>query len=138
MWRGWTPYLGCLHGVEYGRPSLVLDLMEEFRPVLVDPLVLTLVNKKIIRLTDFYKPEEKEPAAFDFAEEQPSREGYPILLIYEGMKKFIVHFESRLNQKVMYLPKAQRLSYREVCLEQVRLLAHHLTGDGQYAPYLMR
>ena len=135
---GLDPYLGCLHGVEYGRPSLVLDLMEEFRPVLVDPLVLMLINKKIIRTTDFYKPEEREPAAFDCAEEQSSREGYPILLTYEGMKKFIVHFESRLNQKVMYLRKAQRLSYREVCLEQVRLLSRHLQGDAQYAPYVTR
>ena len=46
---GLDPYLGCLHRPEYGRPSLVLDLMEEFRPVLVDSLVLTLVNKRIIR-----------------------------------------------------------------------------------------
>lgn len=135
---GLDPYMGCLHGVEYGRPSLVLDLMEEFRPVLVDPLVVMVINKKIVRTTDFYRPEERERAAFDFVEEEPSKEGYPILLTYEGMKKFIVHFESRLNQKVLYLPKGQRLSYREVCLEQVRLLARHLTGDGQYTPFAVR
>jgi len=135
---GLDPYMGCLHGVEYGRPSLVLDLMEEFRPVLVDPLVLTVINKKVIRTTDFYKPEERERAAFDFAEEHPSKEGYPILLTYEGMKKFIVQFESRLNQKVMYLRKGQRLSYRDVCLEQVRLFARHLTGEGRYVAFAVR
>lgn len=54
------------------------------------------------------------------------------------MKKFIVHFESRLNQKVMYLRKGQRLSYRDVCLEQVRLLARHLLGEEQYAPFAVR
>lgn len=68
---GLDPYLGSLHGVAYGRPSLVLDLMEEFRP------------------TDFYCPREQEPAAFDFAEAEPRREEYPILLAHTGMKKFI-------------------------------------------------
>jgi len=70
---GLDPYAGCLHSVEYGRPSLVLDLMEEFRPVLVDGLTLSLFNKRIIRSTDFYRPEDREPAAFDFAETEPGR-----------------------------------------------------------------
>lgn len=135
---GLDPYLGCLHGVEYGRPSLVLDLMEEFRPVLVDPLVLTVINKKIIRGTDFYRPDEREPAAFDFAGDTPGREEYPILLTHEGMKKFITQFESRLNQRVFYLQKGKRLTYRNVCLEQVRLLARHLNREDEYTPYLTR
>lgn len=135
---GLDPYLGCLHGAEYGRPSLVLDLMEEFRPVLVDPLVLTVINKKIIRATDFYRPEEREPAAFDFAEETPVREEYPILLTHEGMKKFITHFENRLNQRVLCLPKRKRMTYRDICLGQVRLLARHLNGEAEYKSYMMR
>jgi len=135
---GLDPYLGCLHSVEYGRPSLVLDLIEEFRPVLVDTLVLNVINKKIIRLTDFYKPDEKEPAAFDFAEQDLKAADYPILSVHEGMKKFITAFEDRMNQKIMYLPQGKQLSYRDICLEQVRLLARHLKEDGNYAAYMMR
>jgi len=135
---GLDPYLGCLHGVEYGRPSLILDLMEEFRPVLVDSLVLTLINKKIIQVMDFYRPDEREPAAFDFAEEDTQRKEYPILLAHGGMKKFITHFEGRLNQKVLYSPNGKRLRYRDVCLEQVRLLARHLRDEDEYKPYVMR
>lgn len=135
---GLDPYLGCLHGVEYGRPSLVLDLMEEFRPILVDAVVLTVVNKQIIKVTDFYRPEEKEAPAFDFAEEDPAKEGYPILLTHLGMKKFITHFENRLNQRVLYLPKGKRLTYREVCLEQVRLLVRSLFDEEPYKPFTIR
>jgi len=135
---GLDPYLGCLHSPEYGRPSLVLDLMEEFRPVLVDPLVVSLVNRRIIRPTDFYRPEETEPAAFDFAEKETPREGYPIILAHTGMKKFIAQFEARLAQKVLYLPLGQRLSYRRICLEQVRQLVRFLEGGPAYQPFAAR
>jgi CRISPR-associated protein Cas1 len=135
---GLDPYLGCLHSVEYGRPSLVLDLMEEFRPVLVDALVLSLINKRTIRTQDFFRPEDREPAAFDFAEPEVIKENYPILLTHQGMKKFITAFEGRLRQKVLYLPRGQRLGYRDICLEQVRLWVRHLQGEEPYAPHLMR
>lgn len=135
---GLDPYLGCLHSVEYGRPSLVLDLMEEFRPVVVDSLVLRVVNQRIVRNTDFYRPDEREPAAFDFAEEEPIKEEYPIVLRHEGMKKFVTQFENRLQQQVMYLPRGRRLTYRNVLLEQVRLFARSLSDEEEYAPFVMR
>jgi len=134
---GLDPYLGCLHGVEYGRPSLVLDLMEEFRPVVVDALALRLINKRIIRTTDFYRPEDREPAAFDFAETEPIRENYPIILTHEGMKKFVTHFEERLQSRVFYAPRGVRLTHRDVILEQVRLFVRSLSGEERYVSFLM-
>jgi CRISPR-associated endonuclease Cas1 len=50
---GLDPYLGFLHAPEYGRPSLALDIMEEFRSVIVDQLVLKLINKRILTADDF-------------------------------------------------------------------------------------
>jgi CRISP-associated protein Cas1 len=135
---GLDPYLGALHSPDYGRPSLVLDLMEEFRPVLVDALVFQLVNKRIIRPTDFFRPEDREPAAFDFAEPEPHREGYPILLGHEGLKKFVTFFERRLNQKVYYFPQSERLTYRGVLLAQVRRFIRVLADDSLYQPFLLR
>jgi len=135
---GLDPYLGCLHSVEYGRPSLVLDLMEEFRPVLVDSVVVSVINRRIVRALDFFRPQDREPAAFDFAEVEPIRAEYPILLGHEGMKKFVVSFEERLNQKTMYLPRAMRLSYRDIILEQVRLLVRTLQGEDQYVSFSAR
>jgi CRISPR-associated protein Cas1 len=135
---GLDPYLGSLHSPEYGRPSLVLDLMEEFRPVLVDSLVLQLVNRRIIKQIDFFRPEDREPAAFDFAETEPAREGYPILLGHEGLKKFITYFEARLNQRVFYVPQGERLTYRDVLLAQVRSFIRALEADTPYQAYQIR
>ena len=50
---GLDPYPGFLHVIDYGRYSLVLDLMEEFRPAVVDTLVFSLFNLKILQETDF-------------------------------------------------------------------------------------
>jgi CRISPR-associated protein Cas1 len=135
---GLDPYLGCLHSTEYGRPSLVLDLMEEFRPTLVDSTVIYAVNTNIIKHTDFYKTDEREPAAFDFAEKEPIREEYPILLKHEGMKKFISLFEDRLNRRSIYPERGLRLTYRNILLEQVRMFARTITGESEYKPFTIR
>ncbi len=135
---GLDPYLGCLHEPEYGRPSLVLDIIEEFRPVLVDALVLAVINKKIIKNLDFYCPDENEPAAFDFAEEFPAKDDYPIILTHQGMKKFLVQFESKLNQKIFYEPRGKRFTYRDILLEQARLLVRCLEDEEEYQSYVMK
>ena len=46
---GLDPYVGFFHTDRPGRMSLALDLMEEFRSVMVDRFVLTLINKKIMK-----------------------------------------------------------------------------------------
>jgi CRISPR-associated protein Cas1 len=56
---GLDPYPGFLHSIDYGRYSLVLDLMEEFRTIIADTLTLSLFNLKILQKDDFY--EEKPP-----------------------------------------------------------------------------
>jgi len=60
---GLDPYPGFLHSIDYGRYSLVLDLMEEFRPIIADTLALSLFNLKILKKEDFHveKPADPEP-----------------------------------------------------------------------------
>ena len=58
------PYPGFLHSIDYGRYSLVLDLMEEFRSIIADTLALSLFNLKILQKDDFY---EEMPAGGDGA-----------------------------------------------------------------------
>ncbi len=59
---GLDPYPGFLHSLDYGRYSLVLDLMEEFRTIIADTLTLSLFNLNILKKDDFYveKPGEEE------------------------------------------------------------------------------
>jgi len=60
---GLDPYPGFLHSIDYGRYSLVLDLMEEFRSIIVDTLTLSLFNLKILQQEDFIieTPETIDP-----------------------------------------------------------------------------
>jgi len=51
---GLDPYPGFLHTIDYGRYSLVLDLMEEFRSIIADTLTLSLFNLKILQKNDFH------------------------------------------------------------------------------------
>jgi CRISPR-associated protein Cas1 len=51
---GLDPYPGFLHSADYGRYSLVLDLMEEFRTIIADTLTLSLFNLKILQPEDFH------------------------------------------------------------------------------------
>ena len=60
---GLDPYLGFLHQVDYGRPSLALDLMEAFRHPVGDRLVLTLANRETIGSDDF-RPGGERPGLF--------------------------------------------------------------------------
>src|SRR5204863_3565214 len=50
---GFDHFVGYLHSSFYGRPSLALDITEEFRPIIVDSVVLTLLNKRMLTLSDF-------------------------------------------------------------------------------------
>ena len=50
---GLEPKIGFLHEERAGRYSLALDLMEEFRPLLADRLVLAIINRKQVALEDF-------------------------------------------------------------------------------------
>jgi CRISPR-associated protein Cas1 len=68
---GLDPYPGFLHTIDYGRYSLVLDLMEEFRTIIADTLALSLFNLKILQRDDFY---EELPSDDDY---QPAIKAQP-------------------------------------------------------------
>ena len=65
------PYPGFLHAIDYGRYSLVLDLMEEFRPIIADTLTLSLFNLRILKPDDFYMEKPEESTGFN-AERLPA------------------------------------------------------------------
>lgn len=126
---GLDPYLGSLHTVDYGRPSLVLDLMEEFRPLIVDLLVLKLINKGIIKLRDFHFADEEDLQDDDV---------YPVRLTHEGIKKFIINYEKQLDTVVVYPGNGHKLTYRQIILEQARKLVRHLKEEEVYSSFLTR
>ena len=134
---GMDPYLGAFHSVEYGRPSLVCDLMEEFRTFFVDSLLITMLNKNIVSPGDFeYR---KIPETDDVPEEDEARipeERLPVSMKRETLKGFVRIFEQKMSSTVYYPPTGENIAYRQVILNQVRHCARYLTNrDQQYVPF---
>lgn len=135
---GLDPYLGALHTPDNGKPSLVLDLMEEFRPLLVDSTVLTVINRRQLVADDFrYQDTPALPEGFQ-ADEDLQPDDYPVLLQPESIKKMILFFETALQRTVTYPRLGNNITYRQVCLEQARLLARHYQGQEEYQPFTPR
>jgi CRISPR-associated protein Cas1 len=116
---GLDPYVGFLHQDRPGRPSLALDLMEEFRPVMADRLALSLVNLKQVNGKGFSKKESGGILMTDDTRKV-------VLTAWQERKKeIIVH--PFLNEKIEFglLPHVQSL-----------LLARFLRGDlDAYPPF---
>ena len=117
---GLDPYLGFFHAIEYGKPSLALDVMEEFRPIIVDGLVLYLLNNGIFTRTDFVWSGEKER---------------PVRLSDKAMEEFIRRYEERINIRVFHPGVRQKTTYRRCFELQVRQLARVILGKvNRYRP----
>ena len=147
---GFDPYLGALHTVEYGRPSLPLDLMEEWRPVIVDSIVLGVFNLKALTLGVFIVQKEglehigkdvineemdEAPEPDEGERAEKGEKNLPVRLTSGGFRKYIVQFERKMKQKVRYHLTGQELTYRDCIREQVRHFARVIRGDEkEYRP----
>lgn len=109
--EGLDPWWGLYHQPRHGRPSLALDLMEEFRAVVVDSAVLSAVNTGMVTTRDFTR----------------SKAGCVLTDI--GRKGFIRAYEARLEQLVTHPLFDYRCSWRSVIRVQARLLSRWLRGD---------
>lgn len=119
---GFDPYIGYLHADRYGRAALPLDLMEEFRPIIVDAVVLTCINKNMLT------PE-------DFQEEM----GQVTFLTEAGREKFLHAYEERKLAELTHPVLKQKISYRQCLEQQARFLAKTLQGElKEYPPLLIK
>jgi len=118
---GLDPYLGFYHQPRYGRPALALDVMEEFRPLIVDSLVLSAVNTGALRASDFL------------------RRGGACAFTQPGRAKFLRAYERRMDEEITHPIFAYRISYRRTLEVQLRLLARYLAGEiAEYPPFATR
>lgn len=108
---GLDPLIGFYHQPRFGRASLALDLMEEFRPIIADSTVVTVINTGVITAEDFVRGQGA------------------VNLTPAGRKKFIQAIERRLDQLVTHPKFDYRLSYRRVLEVQARLLSRSLLGE---------
>lgn len=113
---GFDPYLGFYHQPKYGRPALALDVMEEFRPLVADSVVISMINNGEIRPNDFI-----------------ARAG-AVALTDSGRRRVLEAYERRLDTLVTHPLFAYQTSYRRVLEIQARLLARFLLGEIEYYP----
>ncbi len=108
---GFDAHVGYLHYDRYGRESLSLDLMEEFRAPIVDALVAALIHKRMVQARDF------------------EQEGTSCRLSKGARKEFIEQFERKLESEVMHPVLRKRVSHRRAIEIQARILAKLLMGE---------
>ena len=131
--RGLDPYLGTLHEISYGRPSLACDLVEEYRCPLGDRMILGLINRRMIRPDDFvYKAQPPD----NFIDEREMKEKRPVVMKPAVMRTFITAYEEMMNRKIRYGKDNSKTTYRAVMHRQVSSFADSLLADGQiYDPF---
>ena len=118
---GLDPYVGFLHGSQYGKPALALDLMEEMRSVIADSVVLTLINKRMLTPDDF----EAELGAYRLTD--------------DGRRTFYRQWEQRLETEIKHPTFNYKATYRRALILQARLVARWLQDEiPAYPPFSAR
>lgn len=119
---GLDPFVGFLHQDRPGRPSLALDLLEEFRASWADRFVLTLINRRQVQLDDFV-----------------TEASGAVRLDDDARKRLLTAYQERKQVEVMhpYLEEQVPIGLLPHC--QAMLLARHIRGDTRfYTPYLVK
>ena len=118
---GFDPYLGIYHRPRFGRPALALDLAEEFRPLVAESVVLSLINNEEVRSSGFVIRAQG------------------VALTSQARKTFIRAYERRMDQEVTHPTYKYRISYRRVFEVQARMLGAYLLGEiPEYIPFMTR
>ena len=118
---GFDPYCGYFHQPKHGHAALASDLMEEFRQIIVDGYVLTLVNNNRVQPEDF---------------EQTNK---GIRFTKEALDRFLVGYYGRMQQTFQHPIRNEKTTYLRSIELQVRHLARVITGeDVAYKPFLVR
>jgi CRISPR-associated protein Cas1 len=119
---GLDPAVGFLHRDRPGRPSLALDLMEEFRAYLADRLALSLVNRQQVKPEGFTKTESGA-----------------VLMDDQTRKQVLVAWQERKKEEITHLFLQEKVPLGLLPHIQAQLLARHLRGDLEgYPPFLWR
>jgi CRISPR-associated protein Cas1 len=113
---GFDPMLGFYHQPRYGRPSLALDLAEQFRPLIGDSTVLMLINNGEVTRESFL------------------RRAGAVALTTAGRRAVIAAFERRMDTLVTHPMFGYRISYRRILEVQSRLLARTVLGEIEAYP----
>lgn len=114
------PRIGYLHATNFRRFTLNLDIAEIFKPIIIDRLIFSLLNRKIITKNDFEKMTEG------------------IMLKESAKKRFIKEIDNKLKTTVKHREIGRPVSYRRLVRLELYKLEKHLMGEKVYEPFVAR
>lgn len=119
---GLDPYVGFYHTDRPGRMSLALDLVEEFRSIMADRFVLTLINKKLI-----------DPAGFK------KKENGAVIMDDEARKIFLTYWQNKKKETITHPFLGEKIEWGLAPHAQALLLARYIRGDlDEYPPFFWK
>ncbi len=119
---GLDPAVGFLHRDRPGRPGLALDLMEEFRPVIADRLVLSLINRRQVDSKGFTKAQNGAVVMDDATR-----------------KTVLVEYQNRKQDEVAHPYIEEKVPVGLLFFVQANLMARFIRGDiDGYPPFFWR
>lgn len=119
---GLDPYVGFLHSLRPGRPSLALDMMEEFRAYLGDRFVLSLINKRQISPKDFLYQGDNG-----------------VVLTDNGRKVFITAWQTRKRDIITHPYLNEKVEVGLLPYVQAMMLARYIRKDiDDYPVFLIK
>jgi CRISPR-associated protein Cas1 len=119
--HGFECHVAFLHGIKYGRKSLALDLVEEFRHPVIDVFTLNLLNRRVITVADF------EEVA-----------GGGLHLLGPTLKAYFTRYEQWMTELRLSNDDGKKISIRDVLRRQVARMSGAVLKDETYVPYVTR
>ncbi|HSV72144.1 MAG TPA: CRISPR-associated endonuclease Cas1 [Chthonomonadales bacterium] len=119
--HGLDPYVGMVHSVQYGRPALALDLLEEFRPLIGDRVALGLVNKGVLKRGDFEAGEDGG-----------------VRMTGCARTRYLRHYHQVMTRETLSRTGAGSTSFRRILQRQAASLRSAIEGPAPYDPFTPR
>jgi CRISPR-associated protein Cas1 len=114
------PRVGYLHTTNFRRFTLNLDVAEVFKPIIVDRLIFSLLNKEMIKKNHF---DEKLKGVY---------------LKEKGRMIFVEEMEKRLKATIRHPSLNRSVSYRRLIRLELYKLEKHLMGEKEYQPFVAK
>ncbi len=119
---GLDPQVGFLHQIRPGRPSLALDIMEEFRAYIGDRIMLNLINLNQVTIKDF-----------EF------RESGEVRISERARKELLVAYQKRKQEEITHPLLGEKMTIGLLPHIQSQLLARYIRGDiEEYPPFYLK
>ncbi len=114
------PRIGFLHTTNFRRFTLNLDVAEVFKPILVDRVIFSMLNKQMLKENHFMKELEG------------------VYLNEKGREIFVREFEEKLKSTLKHDKLKRNVSYRRLIRMELYKIEKHLMGEDEYKPFVAR